>query len=148
MTMDDAGKRRLALAVVRGEANWRELERLGISTRLSPAKSTMDVPADVPDVGATQSDTALGLLATASSAEALREWATAMELAIFIGVEDLQDSETGEQLLEALAAASAGEGVTHEALAIAQALVAPTTNGETPRPSPMAASLHTGAGTA
>lgn len=147
MDMDDAAKRSLALAVVRGEAHWRELERLGITARLSPAASKMDVPADVPVVEATQRDIALGLLANAANAEALREWATTVELAIFIGVEDLQESVSGERLLEGLASAAAAEGVADDALATARALVAETTNGDQPLQSAMGRSLRTGAGT-
>ncbi len=70
MDTNDAAKRDLALAVVRGETHWRELERLGVTARLSPAVSKMDVPADVPVVEATQLDIALGLLANLSNAEA------------------------------------------------------------------------------
>ncbi len=146
MAMDDAAKRRLALAIVRGEVNWRQLERLGITARLSPALSKMDVPADVPVVEATQSDIARGLLAKAPSAEALREWATAIELAIFIGVEDLQDSEIGECLLEALAAAAAGEGVTDDALAVVRALVADAIDGDQSSPSSIATPVRSGVG--
>lgn len=110
-------KRHLLLAIARGEADWRALERLGVKPGLDQSPPTWWEPDSLPVVTVTAQDLATGLLAHLSSARARQEWAQAIEFCGSFDLAPLAGDPGGDLVLDALWSASFGEPISDEPLA-------------------------------
>jgi hypothetical protein len=108
----------LLLAIARGEANWRELNRFGIEPGLDREPATWREPASIPTVQPSLHDLAVGLLTHLPSPPALREWAQVIEMTGCFDLTALDGDPGGETLLQAVWSASFGEPIDEGTLRV------------------------------
>ena len=109
-----------AVEVVRGERPIDELAHVGVLVADTEHGRRIEVPAGFV-VALPLVDLAVGLIASWARGTQLREWAAVMLMLSNIEFSDM-DSSDYEMLLEALWAASAGEEIPEESLAVAKRL--------------------------
>jgi hypothetical protein len=107
-------------AVVRGERPIDDLAQVGVLVKNTERGRRIDVPAGF-GVALPLQDLAVGLLASWARGTELRDWATVMLMLSDVEFAEM-DSSDYEMLLEALWAASAGEELPEESIAVARRL--------------------------
>jgi hypothetical protein len=110
----------------RGQLPWKDLRSLGIDIHFMDDGCDVDgkgAVVETPSIG----DVATGLLRHVRASERnLREWAAVMLAASqVIDLSELEESEDGEALLDALWKASAGQEIEESILTVARAHAAP-----------------------
>jgi len=113
----------LILAFVRGEQSWRALEKAGVYIEIKDDGYEIDNPWQL-NATASPRDLALGFLAHHRTPERLQRWAGII-LAGSAFLELAKEFETtcdGDILLNALWDASFGDGISHEAVRVAEDL--------------------------
>lgn len=110
--------RQRILQIVRGERPWADVRSIGMTVTLEPTGYVADVPPGLDDATAGATDVARGLLRHLAQPRELRAWAFVV-LTSPINLA-LEDNPAGETLLDALHAASFGEPVSEEAVALAK----------------------------
>lgn len=108
---------------VRGELDWRELAKIGVSISTEPGAIDLSAGAGVPLLVATAPDIARGLLKTHATGRHVM-WAQILLAAVFVDISALHDTVAGRRVLEAVWNSSAGGGPSARELADAQRLAA------------------------
>ena len=133
--MPAADQRRLLLAVARGQTDWREIERLGVTPALDRRPPEWIEPAALPITAVSPADLATGFLTHLPSSRGLQEWAQAIEMCGCFDLASLEDDPVGELLLDALWSASYGEPIAVDSVEAIRS-IAEGSSAEVPEPRP------------